>query len=278
MTSEVQPSPGLTSARPIPAKGHVCWVVDESEEYASTALSLLSEAPRFGQCPVLFTPAGAGGVPGGVPGPLEPPAVLADDPVTGLLGEGRLDPAPVVRVFREHTERARANGYEGVRLIADMDWLHSARIDAASIAAFETHVEHVAAELGSTVICAYRRSSFPAAAIEGAITVHSQLRGYADEPPFRLMSTGPGQWRLSGEVDFSVSRLFKAAFTSAVRPGYSAVDLRGLEFIDVSGMRAVLAAAAEADGPVVLRNARRIFRRYWELCDFGQVLPNVHLV
>lgn len=274
MRREARPSPGLTGARLVPARGHVCWVVDDSEDYASTALSLLSGATRVGQCPVLFAPAGSGAA----LGPLEPPAVLADDPATDLPGGDHLDPAAMVSVFREHTERARARGYRGVRLVADMDWLHSTSADAASIAAYEAHVEHVAAELEATIICAYRRSSFPAAAIESAVTLHSQSRGHDHEPRFRLMSDGPGEWRLCGEVDVSVSRMFKAAFTSAVTPGNCAVDLHGLRFIDISGMRAIMAAAADAEGPVRLRNPCRFFLRYWELCSFSQTAPNVHLV
>lgn len=269
----VTPLPGLTSAQLAPAGSHVCWVVDDAENYIPTAASLLSEAARFGERPIVLTPAGREEELRALRFPVE----LAVDPAAHFLGGGPLDPAAMVRVFREQTEQARATGYRGVRLVADMAWLHATRADAASIAAYETHVEHVAAELGATIICAYRRSSVPAVAVEAALTVHSGLCGYDAAPRFRFVANGPGEWRLNGEVDFSVSELFAAAFRSAVKLGNCAVDLRGLRFIDVSGVRAIVTAAADADRPVELRNPGRLFRRYWELCAFSQARPNVHL-
>lgn len=265
---------GRPDARLVPAGSHVCWVVDDEDDYASTVRSLLSEADRFGQRPIVFAPAGSGAeltAPG-------PTAVLAADPATDFLGAGPLDPAAMVRVFREQTYRARATGYQGVRLVADMDWLPSTRADASSIAEYETRFEHLAAELGATIICAYRRSSFPAAAIDGAVAVHSQLRGYDATPRFRLVSSGPGEWLLRGEVDFSVSALFSAAFTSAVKLGDCAVDVRELRFIDVSGIRAIVAAAAQARGSVELHRPPALFRRYWELCGFSRTRPDIHVV
>lgn len=61
--------------------------------------------------------------------------VLAADQAAYFSGGGRVDPEAIVRVFREQTDQARATGYRGLRLVADMDWLRSARADAASIAA-----------------------------------------------------------------------------------------------------------------------------------------------
>lgn len=266
MTQSVEPAQSSSG----PAGSHVCWVVDDSEDYASAARSLLSEAARLGQRPIVFAPEGSG--------PNLSSAVLAADPAADFLGGGPLDPAVMVRVFREQTYEARTTGYRGVRLIADMDWLHSTGADAASVAAYEAHVEHVAAELGATIICAYRRSSFPAATFEGALTMHSHLRGHDEEPQFRFVSNRPGEWRLWGEVDFAVSALFGAAFASVVKLGDCVIDLHGLRFIDVSGIRAIASAADDAGRTVKLRRPRRIFLRYWELCAFSQTLPNVRLL
>lgn len=41
-------------------------------------------------------------------------------------------------------------------------------------------------------------------------------------------------------------------------------------------MRAIIGAARNATA-IELRNPPRAFRRYWQLCDFAQAAPNIHL-
>lgn len=77
---------------------------------------------------------------------------------------------------------AREARQRDVRLVADMDWLRPARAEPAAIAAFEAVLDRLAAELDATLICAYRRRSFLAAAIGSALAVHSKTRGHDAAP------------------------------------------------------------------------------------------------
>lgn len=68
--------------------------------------------------------------------------------------------------------------------------------------------------------------------------------------------------RVGGELDIATAPLFAAQAAAALRvpPGEFVIDLRGLEFIDVRGARALAAAArtVPAGCPVLIRcmNAR----------------------
>jgi hypothetical protein len=65
----------------------------------------------------------------------------------------------MIAKFRRQSVLARADGYAGL-----------------------------AAELGATVVCAYRRSSFDTTALASALAVHPMQSGQDEEPPYRLVS------------------------------------------------------------------------------------------
>lgn len=244
-------SPGVTEARPpLPAGSHVCWIVEDKAAYAAESASFLAEAGRAGECP----------------------ALLPHD----LSHGGRLESAGMARTLREQTARARARGYRGVRLVADMERLHRAEAATREIVAYEALLDRVADEIGATIICAYPRWSFTSETLAGVLAVHSVLHGHDTEPRFRFVSSGTREWRLSGEVDITVGSLFEAAFAAAVRLGDCAVDLSALRFIDVGGVR-IIASAAEGE-TVRLRHAPRVLRRYWELGGFARLAPGVRLI
>lgn len=224
----------------------MCWIVEDQRAYATESASFLAEAARTGERPVVF-PRG-----------------------------GPLDPAAVACELREQTARARALGYRGLRLIADMGGLRRGEDGTDAIIGYEVLLDRMADELGATIICAYPRWSFAAETLAGILAVHSVLHGHGSVPPFRFVSSGTGEWRLSGEVDLTVRSLFEAAFAAAVRLGDCAVDVSGLRFIDAGGLRVIVGAAGEET--VRLWHAPRVLRRNWELCGFTRTAPRVRLV
>lgn len=264
-------SAGLTRTRPVPAGSHECWVVDDPAGLAARAASLLAGASRARQRPAVLAPAGSPVL------AALPPGETAARPFRDYLAGGRPDAAAVAAAIREQAGAALASGYAGIQLVADMDWLLPARPSPGAITAYETMIDRVTAEAGASVACAYRRSSFPRDALDGALAVHPVIRGRHASPQFRFTCSGPGQWRLSGDIDISVTGVFAAGFRAAVRPGGGTVDLSGLEFADLSGIRAIADAAADAGGPVELRGAPLPFRRYWQLCDLGRTAPGIRL-
>jgi MEDS: MEthanogen/methylotroph, DcmR Sensory domain len=87
-------------------------------------------------------------------------ADLSFDPRVTFLGGGPVIPRIMLVAFRELSQRALAGGYQGVRILADMDWLLPGQLAADEIARLEVVADRAAREPSATIICAYRRTSF----------------------------------------------------------------------------------------------------------------------
>jgi anti-anti-sigma factor len=235
--------------------------------------AILADAKRSGELALVFGPDASA-----ERDDLAPAAAMALDPYTLLPPSARFDAGAMLALLRDRAARARADGYEGLRVVADMDWLMPFEPTTDDIVRFELVLDRLASEVGATIVCAYRASSFDVEAIAGALSVHPVRWGEQATPRFELVSAGPARWRLSGEVDVAVHSTFATALSSALQLGDCLVDVTGLEFIDVAGMRAVAQAAREASVSVQLRGASTAMRRHWRLGGLEAAAPQVQLV
>lgn len=104
--------------------------------------------------------------------------------------------------------------------------------------------------------------------------------------PYQFTADGPGRWRLSGEVDAAVSDQFAASLARAVGAagagaagaGAYAISMDELRFIDLSGLRALAAAAATAGVRVELHGVPAVFWRYWYLAGLSETVTSVYPV
>jgi anti-anti-sigma regulatory factor len=253
---------------------HVCWVVGDSAEYTKRAANVLSQGRAAGQKTVVFGPEGSD-----VRAQLGPSAVMVADPHVAFLDSGPLEPATMFAMFREQSALAVAEGYAGLCVVADMDWLLPGKPTSDAVVGFELLLDRVVAELNATVVCAYRRASFDTDAITGALAVHPINVGHDEDPPFRFVAGLAGSWQLSGEIDLAVASEFAAAFAAvAATPGGCVVNAGGLTFIDVAGMRAIAMASRTPGVSVRLNGATATLRRAWELAHFDGIAPAVELV
>ena len=107
--------------------------------------------------------------------------------------------------------------------------------------------------------------------------------------PYRFTADGPGRWQLSGEVDVAVSDQFAASLAAAVGavragagdaggPARCAIGMDELQFIDLSGLQALAAAATAAGVRVELHGVPAVFWRYWYLAGFSEAVTGVNPV
>jgi anti-anti-sigma factor len=109
------------------------------------------------------------------------------------------------------------------------------------------------------------------------MTASDRPRGEA--PQFHIVAEPEGRWQLSGEVDFAVASDFAIAFAEVVAtPGKCVVDVSGLTFIDVAGMRALAEVCGRPGVTVQLSGVPPTLRRFWVLARFDRVAPAVELV
>jgi anti-anti-sigma factor len=261
----------LAGLNGLPGGSHVCWVVDDEAWYGNLAAGYLGEGEDLAQKTVVFGPEGSCHLVA-----LGEIAKTAVDPHAAFLEGRSLEPQTMFAVFREQSAIARAEGYEGLRVVADMDWLLSASPSSEDIIAFEVLLDHVVAELDATVICAYRRSSFDHSTIAGALCVHPLRFGHYEQPQFSLLAQNTDGWRLSGEVDLAGSFAFAAAFAATAQEP-CILDVTGLDFIDVAGMRTIAETARSTEVSVQLHGARDTLRRNWQIAGFHEWAPTVEL-
>ena len=182
---------------------HVCWVVRDPAGYLECAATLLAQAGRTNEKPLVFGPAC-----GDALEILRPLAAMAADPWEAFLGRGDLNPDAMFTMMEEQTARARDEGYRGIRLVADMDWLIPARPSVELLVGFELLLDRHVKRLGATIICAYRETSFDTEALAGSLSVHPVEVGVDSPPQFRLVADDLDRWRLVGEVDIAVEANF----------------------------------------------------------------------
>lgn len=252
---------------------HVCWSVEDPDTYVEVATRILREGRAARQKPVVFGPEGSPDLLA-----LSAEAAFAADPGEVFLGGGPLVPSVMFEMFRLQAEIARAEGFVTVRVVADMDWLLPLRPTPDEIVSFELLLDAVAKDLGATVVCAYRRSSFDLRVVVDACCVHPLEAGLEDAPQFRFHAGDVRGWKLTGEVDHAVAGVFSAALGTAADTSPCVVDVSGLSFIDVSGMRIIAEAAANAPGDLQLVGATDLFHRVWHLGGFEDDPQSVQLV
>jgi anti-anti-sigma regulatory factor len=263
----------VTLLESLPAGSHACWVFTEDDAHGQMVTRLLADAAGLGQKTALFGPTTSP-----VFRELGPLAGLAADPYQAFLHHGRFDAKAMFAMFRDQAALAQRQGYEGLRVVADMDWLAPAHVPVETMVAFEVLLDRVVAEMGATIVCAYRRSTFPAEAIVGTLSVHPLRCGHGQDPPFSLMATRDGEWRLSGEIDLGGRSVFAAAFRAMTESPQLVVDVGELEFIDIVGIRTIAEVAHLGRQRIQLRGVGPLFEQVWTIAGFDQLAPTVELL
>lgn len=257
----------------VPPGSHVCWIVGDPDQYVHDASRILGQARATNEKPVAFGPEGSADL-----AALAPHAVFAADPSTAFLGGGPLDPQEMFAMFEEQSGRARAEGYRGLRLVADMDWLLPAAPTADELVTFELLLDRQVQRLGATIVCAYRETSFDTDVLAGARCVHPVGAGREAPPQFRLVAGDAGTWRLVGEVDIAVAADFRSALSAAVDTGRCVLDASAVDFIDLAGLRHIVELARSPEVTVRVVGAPPIVRRGWTAAGFAAAAPTVEVV
>jgi anti-anti-sigma factor len=132
--------------------------------------------------------------------------------------------------------------------------------------------DFIASGSGMTALCAYAGPRLARDALADLASVHPVVHS-AEPPPFRVWFDDDGL-TLAGEVDVvGAERLGRVLASSPVRPPVAVLDLARVEFMDVSGCRAIAHWALELQDRgvrLVLLGASRLFRRMWTVLGFAE--------
>jgi anti-anti-sigma factor len=270
---------GQVTAVPEPAScDHVCWIYRDDADLHGAGMAFLAGGLARGERLLCV-------------GDRLAESVRADSAalggIAGLIASGTLRVVTFAEAYEvagefsvqgqrafyaAATRRALADGYTGLRVLADVSPLAGDPVLHDELVRWEHVADHfIATGPGMSAMCAYR-SDLPESALADVAAVHPLVRSTAD-PAFRLFFDGK-RLVLAGDVDtLGAERLTRALSSSPTRPGTHALDLAGLQFADVAAVR-VLAAWARSvtddGGEVQLWNAPALLRRTWRLMGLDQ--------
>ena len=259
---------------------HVAWFLDRTVDFATLAATFFRQGTARGDKLLMFAPQrrAVSRLPIG-------DGVTVFDPRQAFLSDGsraavwnwneRLGGA-----LREQTALAAAQGYGGLRLIVDMDWLFGTAATVEQVVELEQGLDEATATEKAVVVCAYRLESFTTAEIAGAACVHPRtLSETPGEVGFRMWAAGAHRWHLSGEVDLRARHIFPGLLTAAARGReLLRLDCARLDFIDAAGTRAIAHVARETGTPLRLEHVGDPLRSLWRLLGLEADAPNVELL
>ncbi len=251
---------------------HVGWIVHQPAEFTQLAARCLRQGAAAGDKLLLFGPRWRTQR---HPLPVDEQVTVLD-PRREFLAGGPLEPQTVYAAFRRQAALAAEQGYRGLRVVTDMDWLLDAP-PGTGLAQFEQGLDEVAADTGATIVCAYRRQNFAVADLAAITCVHPHQLGESPrDPGFRIWASGAQHWHLSGQVDLRGAQAFPTALrTAAHGRQHLRLDCTGLEFMNAAGMRAIALLAHDTAVTVSLEGANETLRRYWTLMDWDGEISNV---
>jgi anti-anti-sigma factor len=93
---------------------------------------------------------------------------------------------------------------------------------------------------------------------------------------FSLEPSADGTLALKGEVDVASADALAAALRASARDPW-VVDVAGLDFLDVAGMRAIALTSERAGVPLQLVGTPAWLTRLWQVAGFHRAAPAVVL-
>jgi anti-anti-sigma factor len=181
-------------------------------------------------------------------GPLRSGSLMADTPEATYLAAGHFDPEAVLAGWRAEIDRARRDGYLGVRVVGDMSWAARRVPGTERLDWYEANVNTVLSDGFAAGVCAYDPRLFEPLNLREYNWAHpgtvSTGMPYDPDTSLRIRRTGSGLV-LSGEADRSNRVALSAVVDQLVETGTSEmlVDVSGLRFADTAVARILVQAA-----------------------------------
>lgn len=189
-----------------------------------------------------------------------------------------LDPRVISEQVRRAARDARDEGFAGLRMAAEMGWTHRDGLDLERLVAYERAATAFTAEHGVLGLCQYDRRRLSDRDLEVIEAAHGYRVGpdpvYADGALSLTRTYAPAGLRVVGELDLSNAGALDDVLRAVAAGGGHDVhlDVSGLEFTDVAGIRVLAHAAQRLDRrDLILRGAHRRLRRVLRLTGWDEL-------
>ena len=249
-------------------QSHLCWPYDDPAHLQRAAVAYLAEGIARGERVACIGE------------PLRAPASVVVSLDEAYRRKPLDTPAKKLRFWDGATRQALADGYTGLRVIAEVTVLASdpSRLDE------QLQWEHLADDYiangpGLTAVCAYRADVLPEPVIAELACRHPQVREPVQEESFRLFFDGD-TLVLAGMLDaFNAAQLDRLLASTHVARDRVVLDVSQLEFVDGRGTAALAdlaTALGERDAMLRITGASATLRKIWRVLGYSH-LANVTL-
>jgi len=253
------------SYRELGLQDHVCWVHGDCGDYRPRLGEFFRDGLERGLRVAYLGPGNAGELREHLDrfvdtGPRSDRAVRVISFEEFYGAEGPVDPAAVINRYDAATQEALADGYQGLRVSADVTDLVRAPERQDAFARCEVLLERYSSRHPLSAMCGYRRE------LGDAVTQFACLHAavLAGLTPFQVFACGDGAVGLLGDFD----RACQGAFERALRriepaPGDSTLifDMSQVRFMDHHALLSFDSYAEACPVPVVVRSVPPIVRR-----------------
>ncbi|HEX2090263.1 MAG TPA: MEDS domain-containing protein [Actinomycetota bacterium] len=285
-TTTTRRTAALREAADLRLGDHICWTYSSDEEHRTVLTAFVAEALQAGQQIAHFAPRGE---------ELRLVEYLRECGVdaAALIDEGRLvlgsaekayypkgifDPEESLLGFRAMAEQARVDGYTGLRVAGENGWILADWLHRATWPGYEVRVDRVIAGLPLIGMCSFDLRECGEQIVELMDAVHPvRLGNSSTTSAFHLHSNPDDGLVIRGQLDLATSQTVESLLQSlAGHEVISRIDLSGLSFADVQGMRAIAAGAraiAEKGGMLRLEDPPTAFSKAWRLLRLDEAVP-----
>jgi anti-anti-sigma factor len=168
--------------------------------------------------------------------------------------DGRFDSDLAIEMLVEAAGAAAALGYRGIRLASEMAWALRGVPGTERVLEFEAGLQRrLVDSRTATMVCQYDLRLFTLEELVDVERLHDGLVGpdpvYSDGLLRITRTLEPPGLALAGDIDASNADQVARWLSAALAGGADVtLDLSQLEFCDIGGLRAIVAAAAALEG------------------------------
>lgn len=277
---------GLREAADLHLGDHICWTYSSDYEHRTVLTAFVAEGLQARQRVAHVAPRGEERR---LVGYLQECGVDAE----ALIAEGRLilgsaeagyspngafDPEESLQGFRAMAKQAVAEGYTGLRVAGENGWILADWLHRATWPGYEVRVDRLIAGMPLIGMCSFDLRECGEEIVPLMDAVHPlRLGNSSATSAFHLHSNRDDGVVVQGQLDVATSETVESLLQALAGDELiNRIDLSGLSFADVQGMRAIAAGAqvmAEKAGVVRLEDPPAAFTRAWRLLRLDEALP-----
>lgn len=174
-------------------------------------------------------------------------AIVLEDPAHTYAFGGTFDPDRMIAHYTQAVRTALEDGYNGLRVAAEMNWAHKEVPGVERLVAYEAELDTIFANQRAIVVCQYDERESTPDHLQACVSAHSI---WAEPNPLHESDFlkierlyGHAGFRVAGEIDMSNHDAFRAALARTLdRHPDAFIDARDVVFANARTLGAVITA------------------------------------